>query len=55
MKKQKLKWSEAPIKTQWGDGMMEATIAINKDETASIYVYKDAIPELEKLLKNGIE
>lgn len=54
MKKQKLEWSKAPIKTQWGDGMMEAIISINKDETASIYVYKDATPELEKLLKNGV-
>jgi len=50
MKDLKLEWGETPIKTTWGPGMMEALIEINKDETASIYVHKDAIAEFEQAL-----
>lgn len=39
----RLDWQEAPEKTQWGAGMMVATIHITNDETASVYAHKDAI------------
>ena len=51
MEKLKLKWGETPIKTTWGEGMMEALIEINKDETASIYAHKDVISEFEQALE----
>ena len=50
MKDLKIDWAEAPIKTLWGSGMMQGLIEINKDETASIYVHKDAIAEFEQAL-----
>jgi redox-regulated HSP33 family molecular chaperone len=34
-------WQEAPSKTQWGDGMMVATVALSKDATLDLYAHKD--------------
>jgi hypothetical protein len=37
----KLEWTEAPTRTQWGDGMMQALVALDKDSTLSLYCHKD--------------
>ena len=34
-------WHQAPVKTQWGDDMVVADIAIDKDHTVSIYCERD--------------
>lgn len=37
-------WRDAPTKTEWGNGMMVADIELSKDETATIFAHKDALP-----------
>lgn len=37
----------APVKTSWGDGMMVVDIALNKDETVSVYAHKDDIHKIK--------
>jgi hypothetical protein len=44
----KLTWNKAPVKTQWGHDMMEASVAIDKDHTLSLYCERD---QTEKVLK----
>jgi hypothetical protein len=44
-----LQWSEAPRRTEWGDGMMEALIALGPDHTARIYAHKDALGAMQAL------
>jgi hypothetical protein len=51
MKNLKLKWKDAPVSISFGANIMEAFIEINKDESASIFAHKDAIPDLEKSLE----
>lgn len=38
-------WSEAPQRSEWGDGMMCADIELSKDETMTVYAHKDAFKE----------
>ena len=44
-----LKWNQAPVKTSWGDGMVVADIAIDKDHTASIYCERDQTAKVEAM------
>ena len=37
----KLKWQQAPVKTQWGDDMVVASVAIDKDHTVDLYCERD--------------
>ena len=43
------KWHQAPVKTSWGDGMVVADIAIDKDHTASIYCERDQTAKVEAM------
>jgi len=45
-----LKWAEAPRRTEWGAGMMEALIALGADETLQLYAHRDAVPLVDALL-----
>lgn len=47
-----LKWDVAPMKTQWGAGMMEALVELNKDETANIYAHEDALHLVDGALRS---
>lgn len=38
-----LQWAEAPERTQWGGGMMEALLALGKDHTLRLYAEKEAL------------
>ena len=55
----KLKWQQAPTKTQWGDDMVEAIVGIGKDHTLSLYCERDQTPKVDvmfaqrKPLTNG--
>jgi hypothetical protein len=42
-------WSEAPVKTQWGDEMVVADLAIDKDHTVSVYCERDQIAKVEAM------
>ena len=42
--------SIAGTKTEWFDGMVEATLEINKDETAYIICHESMIQEVKKML-----
>ena len=46
----RLKWMEAPRRTEWGAGMMEALIALGVDETLRLYAHRDAVPMVDALL-----
>jgi hypothetical protein len=47
----KLEWAQAPVKTQWGHDMMEASVAIDKDHTLSLYCERDQTAKVPKVLK----
>jgi len=38
-----LKWQQAPVKTQWGDDMVVASVAIDNDHTLSLYCERDQV------------
>jgi hypothetical protein len=42
-----LEWTDAPISTQWGDGMKEAVIALDKDSTARLFCHADDLAKVE--------
>ncbi len=46
----RLKWMEAPRRTEWGAGMMETLIALSADETLQLYAHRDAVPMVDALL-----
>jgi hypothetical protein len=45
----KLKWQQAPVKTQWGDDMVLASVAIDNDHTLSLYCERDQAPKVEAM------
>jgi hypothetical protein len=45
----KLKWQQAPVKTQWGDDMVVASVAIDNDHTLSLYCERDQAPKIEAM------
>jgi hypothetical protein len=45
----KLKWQQAPVKTQWGDEMVVASVAIDKDHTLSLYCERDQTPKVDAI------
>ncbi len=44
-----LKWQQAPIKTQWGDDMVVASVAIDKDHTVCLYCERDQTPKVDAM------
>ena len=44
-----LKWQQAPVKTQWGDDMVVASVAIDKDHTVCLYCERDQAPKVEAM------
>ncbi len=45
----KLKWQQAPVKTQWGDEMVVASVAIDKDNTVCLYCERDQTPKVDAM------
>ena len=45
----KLKWQQAPVKTQWGDEMVVASVTIDKDHTVDLYCERDQAPKVETM------
>jgi len=45
----KLKWQQAPVKTQWGDDMVVASVAIDKDHTVCLYCERDQAPKVDAM------
>lgn len=45
----KLKWQQAPVKTQWGDDMVVASVAIDKDHTVDLYCERDQAPKVKAM------
>ena len=45
----KLEWQQAPVKTQWGDEMVVASVAIDKDHTLSLYCERDQTPKVDAM------
>jgi hypothetical protein len=43
------KWHQAPVKTQWGDDMVVADLAIGRDHTVSIYCERDQTVKVEAM------
>ena len=44
------KWDQAPIKTSWGHKMVVADLAIDKDNTVSVYCERDQTDKVEAML-----
>jgi hypothetical protein len=44
-----LKWQQAPVKTQWGDEMVVASVAIDNDHTLSLYCERDQAPKVDAM------
>ena len=45
----KLKWQQAPVKTQWGDDMVVASVAIDKDHTVCLYCERDQTDKVDAM------
>lgn len=45
----KLEWIQAPVKTQWGDEMVVASVAIDKDHTVCLYCERDQTAKVEAM------
>ena len=45
----KLKWQQAPVKTQWGDEMVMASVAIDNDHTLSLYCERDQTSKVDAM------
>jgi hypothetical protein len=45
----KLEWQQAPVKTQWGDDMVVASVAIDKDHTVCLYCERDQASKVEAM------
>ncbi len=43
------KWHQAPVKTSWGHEMVVADIAIDKDNTVSVYCERDQTAKVEAM------
>lgn len=46
----KLKWQQAPVKTQWGDEMVVASVAIDNDHTLSLYCEREQTAKVDAML-----
>jgi len=44
------KWHQAPVKTSWGHDMVVADLAIDKDNTVSVYCERDQTTKVEAML-----
>jgi hypothetical protein len=44
------KWHQAPVKTSWGQEMVVADLAIDKDNTVSVYCERDQTAKVEAML-----
>ena len=45
----KFKWQQAPVKTQWGNEMVVASVAIDKDHTVDLYCERDQTPKVDAM------
>jgi hypothetical protein len=43
------KWHQAPVKTSWGDEMVVADLAIDKDHTVSVYCERNQTAKVEAM------
>lgn len=46
-------FAEAPRRTEWGAGMLHATVGLDKDSCVDIYVHKDDLDKLLALLEDA--
>ena len=44
-----LKWLPAPIKTEWGEGMVNADVEIDRDHTLTLYCEKDQTAKVDAM------
>ena len=47
-------WVECPRMTKWGAGMMEALVAVTKDETARVIASEDAVPMVADAIVSAV-
>jgi len=43
-------WFPAPLKTEWGEDMVAADLAIDNDHTVSVYCEADQVKKVEEML-----
>ena len=47
-------WVECPRMTRWGAGMVEALVAVTKDETARVIASEDAAPMVADAIVSAV-
>lgn len=47
-------WVECPNMTRWGAGMVEALVAVTKDETARVIAHEDAAPMVADAIVSAV-
>jgi hypothetical protein len=47
------KWHQAPVKTSWGHDMVVADLAIDKDNTVSVYCERDYTAKVEAMFSTS--
>ena len=45
----KLNWQQAPVKTQWGDEMVVASVAVDNDHTVCLYCEREQKSKVEAI------
>ena len=45
-----LQWNKAPVKTEWGEDMVEALVEIDKDHTLKMYCEADQAARVEAMI-----
>ena len=45
----KLEWQQAPVKTQWGDEMVVASVAVDNDHTVCLYCEREQKSKVEAI------
>lgn len=46
----KYQWQKAPIRTEWGSGMVVGLLEIDKDHTLQLYCEDDQVDKVEAML-----
>ena len=42
-------WENAPVKTEWGDGMKQMVISLDDDSTARIFAHEDDAAKIDAM------
>ena len=47
-----VKWATAPIRTEWGAGLMEGLVEIDRDHTLRLFAEAEMVQRVEQLIRS---